>query len=64
MENKQENLMAVLSSRRRQNAKQQLKSILLETYEIFGSDFVEEVQKECSVIYKEFVNMSEDLPDA
>lgn len=54
-EQKQENLLAVLKSRRQQNARNQLKSILLESYEIFGPEFVEDVQKECADIYKDFV---------
>lgn len=64
MENKKENLLAVLSSRRRQNATQQLKSVLLEMYEIFGPDFVHNIAEECDQIYSEFVKLSEDLPDA
>lgn len=64
MESKKENLLAVLSSRRHENARNQLKSILLESYEIFGQSFVESVQKECSDIYKEFIQLKDnDLPD-
>lgn len=66
MENNKENLLAVISSRRRENAKSQLKQILLESYEIYGSGLVEEVEQTCSDIYKEYLQMleKEDLPDA
>lgn len=66
MENNKENLLAVISSRRRENAKSQLKQILLESYEIYGAGLVEEVEQTCSDIYKEYLQMmeKEDLPDA
>lgn len=66
MENNKENLLAVISSRRRENAKSQLKQILLESYEIYGPELVEEVEQTCSDIYQEYVEMldEEDIPDA
>lgn len=59
MENKKrdENLLMVLSSRRKVNAKNQLKSVLLEMLEIFGPVFVEEVETECKCIYNEFLEI-------
>lgn len=64
MENKKENQLAVLSSRRRANAYQQLKTIVLECYEIYGEGLVKEVFEECDSIYKAYVRLtSEDLPN-
>lgn len=57
MENNKENLLAVISSRRRENAKSQLKQILLESYEIYGADLVEEVEKTCADIYNEYIQI-------
>lgn len=59
MENK-ENLLAVLSSRRHQNFKNQFKSVVLEGLEIFGLDTVQEVYNECLTIYDEFIKLSSD----
>ena len=65
MENKKENQLAVLSSRRRANAYQQLKTIVLECYEIYGEGLVKEVFDDCDSIYNEYLQLSsEDLPDA
>lgn len=50
----QENLMAVLRSRRIQNFKSQFKSVILEGYEIFGSDVVECVISECREIFEDY----------
>lgn len=60
MENKQENLLSVLSSRRRQNFKNQFKSVVLEGLEIFGLDIVQDVYTECLQIYNEFVKLGSD----
>lgn len=54
------NLLLVLRSRRTQNFKNQLKSVLLEGYEIFGKTVVEEVEEDCKRIYSEYVNMIGD----
>lgn len=52
------NLLITLSSRRRSNAKNQLRSVLLEMYELFGSDFVTEVTSECHQIYLEYCKLT------
>lgn len=62
MENK-ENQLAVLSSRRRANAYQQLKTIVLECYEIYGEGLVKEVFEECDNIFKDYIRITSDLPD-
>lgn len=54
------NLILTLRSRRTQNFKNQLKSVLLEGYEIFGKTVVEEVEEECKNIYSEYVNIMAD----
>lgn len=48
------NLLVTISSRRRTNAKNQLRSVLLEMYELFGSDFVTEITSECHQIYLDY----------
>lgn len=57
---KNENLLAVLSSRRRQNFKNQFKSVVLEGLEIFGLDLVSEVYDECIKIYNDFIDLPND----
>lgn len=57
---KNENLLAVLSSRRHQNFKNQFKSVVLEGLEIFGLETVQEVYEECLKIYDEFIKLSSD----
>lgn len=59
MENKKrdENLLVTLSSRRKVNAKNQLKSVLLEMMEIFGLSFVLDVIDECKGIYSEYIDI-------
>lgn len=57
---KNENLLAVLSARRHQNFKNQFKSVVLEGLEIFGLETVREVYDECLKIYQEFINLSDD----
>lgn len=52
-----ENLMITLRGRRTQNFKNQFKSVLLEGYEIFGSEIVEDVIKECREIFKEYESL-------
>lgn len=52
------NLLLTLSSRRRNNAKNQLRSVLLEMYELFGSDFVSEVSSECHQIYLDYCKLT------
>lgn len=52
------NLLITISSRRRNNAKNQLRSVLLEMYELFGSDFVSEVTSECHQIYLEYCKLT------
>ena len=54
------NLILTLRSRRTQNFKNQLKSVLLEGYEIFGKTVVEEIEDECKVIYNDYVNTMAD----
>lgn len=54
------NLILTLRGRRTQNFKNQLKSVLLEGYEIFGKTVVEEVEDECKVIYNDYVNTLTD----
>lgn len=49
-----ENELIVLSNRRLNNAKMQLKSVVLECYEIFGGTFTQEVLDECASIYEEY----------
>lgn len=51
------NLLVTLSSRRRANAKNQLRSILLEMYELFGSDFVNDVTSDCHQIYLDYCKL-------
>lgn len=58
MENK-ENLMVTLSNRRHQNARQQIKTVILESYELFGETFTEEVLSECKEIYSEYKKITE-----
>lgn len=60
MANNKENLIITLNARRRENGKNQLRSILLESYCIFGADFVREVTKECESIYNEFISISNE----
>lgn len=50
-----------MSSRRVNNARNQLRSVLLEMYEIFGADFVEESIAECKEIYLEFCKLTEPV---
>lgn len=52
------NLLVTLSSRRRSNAKNQLRSVLLEMYELFGSDFVSDVTSECHQIYLDYCKLT------
>ena len=52
-----ENLLAVLASRRRNNFKSQFKSVVLEGLEIFGYDLVNDVYNECMEIYKDYTNI-------
>lgn len=52
-----ENLMITLRGRRIQNFKNQFKSVLLEGYEIFGADIVDDVIKECREIFKEYESL-------
>lgn len=54
-------MLLVLSSRRATNAKNQLRSVLLEMYEIFGPDFVEETYAECKSIYLEFCKLTKPV---
>lgn len=54
------NLLLTLRSRRTQNFKNQLKSVLLEGYEIFGKSIVEDVEEECKSIYSDYVNIMAD----
>ena len=54
-------MLLVLSSRRANNAKNQLRSVLLEMYEIFGSDFVEETIEECKNIYLEYCKLTKPV---
>lgn len=51
---KQENELITLSNRRLNNARLQLKSVVLECYEIFGETFTQEVLEDCAEIYKEY----------
>lgn len=60
MENKKDNLIVTLNARRRENGKNQLRSILLESYCIFGAAFVSEVTKECADIYSDFLKLDPD----
>ena len=60
MENKEKNLLVVLSNRRIQNFKSQFKSVVLEGLEIFGPTVVSEVYDECQEIYKEFVSLGNE----
>lgn len=60
MENKKENLIVTLNARRRENGKNQLRSILLESYCIFGPEFVRDVTKECDNIYLDFISNSDE----
>lgn len=55
-----ENLLAVLRSRRVQNFKSQFKSVILEGYEIFGSDVVESVISECREIFEDYKNIANE----
>lgn len=55
-----ENLMAVLRSRRVQNFKSQFKSVILEGYEIFGSEVVESVISECREIFEDYKKITFD----
>lgn len=52
-----ENLMITLRGRRIQNFKNQFKSVVLEGYEIFGSEIVDDVIKECREIFKEYESL-------
>ena len=54
------NLLVTLAARRRQNAQSQLKSVLLEMYEIFGPELVHSVISECEDIYNEYLTISKD----
>lgn len=54
-------MLLVLSSRRANNARNQLRSVLLEMYEIFGADFVEETIAECKEIYLEFCKLTKPV---
>lgn len=51
------NLIMTLRSRRTQNFKNQLRSVLLEGYEIFGQTVVEEVEEQCKQIYTDYVQL-------
>lgn len=51
---KKENELITLSNRRLNNARMQLKSVVLECYEIFGPIFTQEVLEECAKIFQEF----------
>lgn len=55
-----ENLLAVLRSRRVQNFKSQFKSVILEGYEIFGSEVVESVISECREIFEDYKKITVD----
>lgn len=59
-EKKQENLLVTLSGRRRQNAKQQLKSVILECYELFGSELTDGVIQECRDIFAEYCKITDN----
>lgn len=52
-----ENLMITLRGRRIQNFKNQFKAVVLEGYEIFGSEIVEDVIKECREIFIEYESL-------
>lgn len=56
----EENLMVVLRSRRVQNFKSQFKSVILEGYEIFGSDVVESIISECREIFEDYKKVTVD----
>lgn len=49
------NLMQTLRERRINNFKSQFKSVVLEGFEIFGYDIVNEVYLECHDIYKDYL---------
>lgn len=49
-----DNLLVTLRGRRIQNFKNQFKSVVLEGYEIFGEEVVNEVLTECQQIYQEY----------
>lgn len=55
-EQKEQNLLLKLSNRRHENARMQLKSAVLECYELFGETFTNEVLDECKSIFEEFKN--------
>ena len=54
-----ENLLIALRSRRINNYKSQLKNVLLEGYEIFGSDITDDVIAESRQIYKDYLSILE-----
>lgn len=58
MENEKKNLIETLHERRVQNFKQQLRQVLLEGYEIFGSSIVDSIISDCQKIYDEYINLT------
>lgn len=55
MENKKENALVAMNARREQNAKSQLKSVVLESISIFGFEFTKSVIDECFNIYDDYL---------
>lgn len=57
---KQVNLLVELRSRRTNNYRNQLRSVLLEGLEIFGADITESVIDECRKIYSEYKALTDE----
>lgn len=58
---RQENELITLSNRRLNNARMQLKSVVLECYEIFGETFTHEVLEDCAQIFNEYKSFKSEL---
>lgn len=55
-----ENQIVALRARRINNYKMQLKSVLLEGYEIFGGDITDSIIEESRSIYKDWLSIKDN----
>lgn len=53
------NQITALRTRRINNYKMQLRSVLLEGYEIFGADITDQVIKDCKDVYLEWLSIND-----
>lgn len=57
---KQVNLLVELRSRRTNNYRNQLRSVLLEGYEIFGAEITDAVIDQCRKIYSDYKELTNE----